>query len=70
MSEVKQSEEWEEVRMNIYDIGIERGMELLSRLNLRLIEDKRYEDIERSARDDEYRKQLFQEYGIENETAE
>lgn len=59
--------------MNIYDIGIERGMErgmeLLSRLNLRLIEDKRYEDIERAARDDEYREQLFQEYGIENETA-
>lgn len=69
VSEVKQSEEWEEVRMNIYDIGMERGMErgmeLLNRLNLRLIEDKRYEDMERAARDDEYRDQLFQEYGIE-----
>lgn len=55
--------------MNIYDMGIKRGMELLSRLTLRLIEDKRYEDIERAARDDEYRDHLFQEYGIENETA-
>lgn len=60
--------------MNIYDMGIERGMEqgmergmeLINRLNLRLIEDKRYDDIERAARDDEYREQLFQEYGIEN----
>ena len=25
--EVKQSEEWEEVRMNIYEMGIERGIE-------------------------------------------
>ena len=70
VSEVKRSEEWEEVRMNIYDMGIERGIErgieLLNRLYLQLIEDKRYEDIERVARDDEYREQLFQEYGIEN----
>ena len=27
VSEVKQSEEWEEVRMNIYEMGIERGIE-------------------------------------------
>lgn len=70
VSEVKQSEEWEEVRMNIYDMGIERGMErgmeLINRLNLRLIEDKRYEDVERAAKDNEYREQLFQEYGIDN----
>ena len=65
VSEVKQSEEWEEVRMNIYDMGIVRGMEQINRLYLRLIEDKRYEDIERAAKDDEYREQLFQEYGIE-----
>ena len=28
VSEVKQSEEWEEVRMNIYEMGIERGIEI------------------------------------------
>lgn len=27
VSEVKRSEEWEEVRMTIYDMGIERGIE-------------------------------------------
>lgn len=62
VSEVKQSEEREKVRMNIYDMG----MELINRLYLRLIEDKWYEDVERAARDDEYREQLFQEYGIDN----
>ena len=28
VSEVKRSEEWEEVRMNIYEMGLERGIEI------------------------------------------
>lgn len=46
-------------------IGRKEGVENLNRLNLQLIEDKRYEDIKRAARDDEYREQLFREYGLE-----
>lgn len=62
--EVKQSEEWEEVRMNIYEIGLENGEERLNRLYLILIDNKRYEDLEKAARDKEYREQLYKEYQL------
>lgn len=44
--------------------GIQRGQERLNKLNLHLISEKRYQDLERAAKDGEYRKELFDAYGI------
>lgn len=48
------------------DNFIEENMEKINRLNLLLIEDKRVEDIVKSAKDRKYQKQLLQEYGLED----
>ena len=44
--------------------GIKQGEERFSRLNLSLIADKRFDDVERASKDKDYREQLYQEYGI------
>ena len=44
--------------------GLAQGEEQLNRLHGCLIADKRYDDLERSVRDKEYRGQLYKEYGI------
>lgn len=44
--------------------GLEQGEEQLNRLNRCLVADKRYDDLERSIEDKEYREQLYKEYGI------
>ena len=78
--EVKESEEWEAVQMNIMEIAMERGIEQgmergieqgmergEERLNLlyeKLLFDKRMDDIRRSMKDREYRKRLYTEYRI------
>ena len=40
------------------------GIEQVNRLNLRLIEDNRLEDLERAAKDRTYLEELLKEYGI------
>ena len=40
------------------------GIEQVNRLNLRLIEDNRLEDLERAAKDRTYLEKLLKEYGI------
>ena len=40
------------------------GEDRLNRLNLRLIADNRFDDVEKAAKDKEYRGQLYKEYGI------
>lgn len=40
------------------------GEDRLNRLNLRLIADNRFHDVEKAAKDKEYRLQLYKEYGI------
>ena len=66
--EVKQSEEWEAVKMNILEIGIEKGKnEGIDRVNhlIRLLAERnRTEDIIKAAGDKEYQKKLFEEFGI------
>lgn len=72
VEEVKQSEEWEAVRMNILEIGIEKGKaegkaEAETRMNqliLLLKEANRLEELVRAAEDEEYRKRLFEEFGL------
>lgn len=44
--------------------GIEQGMEQVNRLNLRLIEDNRLEELKRAAKDKAYLEKLLKEYGI------
>ena len=44
--------------------GEERGAERINQLNTFLIQEKRYEDLERAAKDKEFQKQLMHQYGI------
>ena len=49
------------------EVGKEIGIEKINQLNRALLQDKRFEDLERSAEDREYQKQLLKEYGLEDE---
>ena len=72
VGEVKQSEEWEAVKMNILEIGIEQGREegrqegeeRLARLMQLLMDANRSEDLSKVVTDRLYREQLYQEYGL------
>lgn len=44
--------------------GREQGEDRINQLNTFLIKEKRYEDLERAARDKEFQKQLMSAYGI------
>ena len=44
--------------------GIKEGEDRVSRLNLLLIAETRYEDLEMASKDKEYRDKLFRDYGI------
>ena len=44
--------------------GREKGEERLGKLNLILMDEKRYDDLEKVLKDKEYRKQLYAQYGI------
>ena len=44
--------------------GQMKGEERVSKLNLLLMADKRYDDLERASKDKEYRRQLFVTFGI------
>lgn len=66
IQDVKQSEEWEAVKMNILEIGIEQGMQKgedrLAQLLQFLKKAGRHEDADRAIFDAQYREQLYQEY--------
>lgn len=76
VDEVKQSEEWEAVKMDILEVGLSRGEEVgmeigekkgkarINHLNQLLAETGRTEDIVKAAFDEEYQKQLMEELGI------
>lgn len=44
--------------------GISQGEERISQLNLLLIKEKRFEDLERAAQDKEYRDGLLKEFDL------
>ena len=44
--------------------GQMKGEERVRKLNLLLMADKRYDDLERASKDKEYRRQLFDTFGI------
>ena len=74
VQDVKQSEEWEVVKMNILEIGIEQGIERGIERGMQKGEDRlaellqflknagRHEDADRAIFDPRYREQLYQEY--------
>lgn len=72
VNEVKESEEWEAVHMNIFEIGVNygeergeaRGEKRLNLLNKKLLDDNRLDDLRRSIEDETYRKKLYKEYNI------
>lgn len=80
VKEVKESEEWEALEMNILDIGIERGREegreegrkqgreqgeqRVNRLIQLLLERSRSDEIAKMVQDKELQKKLFEEFGI------
>lgn len=43
---------------------IKRGMARVNKLNVRLFQEKRYEDLERSINDEEFQEQLMAQYGL------
>ena len=44
--------------------GIKKGEGRINQLNLYLISENRFDDLERAVNDREYQLQLFQEYGL------
>lgn len=65
--EVKYMQLWEEKIMEREDgraEGLSEGAERVSRLNLLLIEQNRYDDLKKSAESPEYREQLYKEFGL------
>lgn len=74
VNEVMQTEEWEAVKMNILEIGMAQGMETGLQKGIQKGEDRlvqllkllkgagRNEDANRAIFDEEYRKQLYQEF--------
>ena len=63
---------WKDAEQQGMECGMERGMERglqqgaarVNLLNQRLIHEKRYQALERSASDAEYQQKLFAEYGL------
>ena len=49
------------------EVGREEGREQINRLHSLLLQNKRYEDLERSTKDYEFQKHLMREYGIIND---
>lgn len=68
VKEVKQSEEWEAVRMNILEIGMEKGklkgQDRVNCLNRLLAEQNRTDDIIKAACDKKYQEKLFKEFHL------
>lgn len=72
VTEVKESEEWEAVQMNILEIGLEKGIEQgieqgekrLGLLSKKLLEENRLDDLRQALEDAKYRKKLYREYQI------
>ncbi len=44
--------------------GMQQGEDKLSRLNMILLSEQRYDDLHQASLDKEYRSQLYEQYGI------
>ena len=60
----KEVEEMCNLSEGIWRDGRRDGEKRMSSLNLRLLKDKRYEDLKRASTDQEYRDKLFRQYQI------
>lgn len=72
VQEVKQSEEWEAVKMNILEIGLEEGRRQgiiqgeqdFAQLTEKLLKDSRTDELLKATNDTLFREQLYEEYHI------
>ena len=76
VSEVKQTEEWEAVKINILEIGMAKGEEIgrkegqekgedrVNHLIQLLINQTRTDEIEKAVTDKDFQQTLFAEFGI------
>ncbi len=62
--EVQREEAYESGLEDGKEIGEVKGRDRVNKLNVRLIADKRFEDLEKSVNDMEYQEKLLKEYGI------
>lgn len=60
----KEVEEMCNLSEGIWQDGVQEGETRLGILNLRLLEDQRYEDLKRASSDQEYRHKLYDQYQI------
>ena len=76
VNEVKESEEWEAVQMNIFEIGVsygeergeergeKRGEKRLNLLHKKLLDENRIDDLRKSIEDEKYQKKLYKKQKI------
>lgn len=71
VKEVQQSEEWEAVKMNILEIGLEKGRnqgeQYFALLAEKLLRDSRADDLLKATKDESFREQLYKEYHIKRD---
>lgn len=68
LEEIKEAIAMTKLGEMLFDDGVKagekKGEEKMSRLTIRLLDEKRYGDLERSVKDLEYRKELYKIFGI------
>lgn len=68
LEEIKEAIAMTKLGEMLFDDGVKagekKGEEKISRLTIRLLDEKRYGDLERAVKDLEYRKELYKIFGI------
>lgn len=68
LEEIKEAIAMTKLGEMLFDDGVKagekKGEEKMSRLTIRLLDEKRYGDLERAVKDLEYRKELYKIFGI------
>ncbi|MBS6677420.1 MAG: hypothetical protein KH330_06740 [Clostridiales bacterium] len=68
LEEIKEAIAMTKLGEMLFDDGVKagekKGEEKMSRLTIRLLDEKRYGDLERAVKDQEYREKLYKAFGI------
>lgn len=64
LTEYDEKKTMDHIRKEALEMGKKEGQKRINALNLRLIEDSRYEDLKRASKDPAYQEQLLKEYQI------
>ena len=65
LTEYDEKAEREYLRKQSREEGVQQGEDRVNRLNRLLLEQNRIADIEKSVKNPDYQKELFQEFGIQ-----